>query len=229
MRTVQGVMEARERNSANSDSAKPKMIGTMRVTVTTRMQMTNAERTDMVTSRSTEHLWHASVTRHKVDQISSLRQCKYVVRWQKKSVSDMERVKSIGRYLVKKPRAECLFHWQQSGELEAYSDADSGGVKSTRRSVSAEVIMRGGRCLMEWTKKQQLVSLSTAEIELYAAVKSASEGLDSRVWQMTSVLCFLTTQRRCEPQRTGQSETRWYAEFVDTSGFQVRKVRHEEK
>ena len=213
MRTVQGVMGARERNSANSDSAKPNTIGTMRVTVTTRMQTTNAERTDMVTSRSTEHLWHASVTRQKVDQISSLRQCKYVVRWQEKSVSDMERVKRIGRNLMVKPRAECLF---QSGELEPYSDADWGGVKSTRRSVSAGVIMRGGRFLMEWTKKQQLVSLSTAKIELYAAVKSASEGLDSRVWQMTSVLCVWTTQRRCA-QSTAEdgSDTRNAGSAVD--------------
>ena len=37
------------------------------------------------------------------------------------SVSDMERVKRIGRYLVGKPRAVRLFLWQQSGELEAYS------------------------------------------------------------------------------------------------------------
>ena len=37
--------------------------------------------------------------------------------------------------------------------------------------------MRGGHCLEVWTKKQQGVSLSTAESELYAAVKTASEGL----------------------------------------------------
>ena len=37
--------------------------------------------------------------------------------------------------------------------------------------------MRGEHCLKVWTKKQQLVSLSTAESELYAAVKTASEGL----------------------------------------------------
>ena len=35
----------------------------------------------------------------------------------KPSASDPHRVKRIGRYLVGKPRAECLFHWQQSGEL----------------------------------------------------------------------------------------------------------------
>ena len=56
------------------------------------------------------------------------------------SVTDLERVKRIGRYLVEKP------HWQESGELEAYSDA-TGGEKVTRRSVSTGVIIRGGHCL----------------------------------------------------------------------------------
>ena len=75
----------------------------------------------------------------------------------KPSVRDMERVKRIGRYLAGKPRAKCWFRWQQSGELEAYSDADWGGDKATRRSVSAGVIMRGEHCLKVWTKKQHLV------------------------------------------------------------------------
>ena len=34
-----------------------------------------------------------------------------------------------------------------------------------------------GHCLKVWPKKQQVVSLSSAESELYAAVKTASEGL----------------------------------------------------
>ena len=58
-----------------------------------------------------------------------------------------------------------------------------GGIGMTTRagglirscSVSAGVIMRGGHCLKVWTKKQQVMSLSTAESELYAAVKTASE------------------------------------------------------
>ena len=62
------------------------------------------------------------------------------------SVSDMERVKRIGRYLVGKPRAQCLFHRQESGELETYSDADGGEDRSIRGSVSAGVAMRGGHC-----------------------------------------------------------------------------------
>ena len=74
-------------------------------------------------------------------------------------------------YLVGKPRAECLVHWQQSGEFEAYSDADWRGDNVNQLSVSAGVIVRGGHCLKVWTKKQQVVSLSTAGCELYAAVK----------------------------------------------------------
>ena len=45
----------------------------------------------------------------------------------KPSVRDMERVKRIGRHLAGKPRAKCWFRWQQRSELEAYSDAHSGG------------------------------------------------------------------------------------------------------
>ena len=60
------------------------------------------------------------------------------------TVRDSERVKRIGRYLAGRPRAKCLFRWQQSGELEAYSDADWGGDKATRRSVSGgETLSQG--------------------------------------------------------------------------------------
>ena len=85
------------------------------------------------------------------------------------SVRDMKRVKRIGRYLAGKQRAKCWFRWQQSGELEALSHADWGGDNATRRSVSAGVSMRDGHCLKVWTKKQQVVLMSTAESELYAA------------------------------------------------------------
>ena len=57
-----------------------------------RVQMTNDERDErddtndsqaqVVTSRSTEHSWRASVTCHKIEHISSLRQREYAVRWQ---------------------------------------------------------------------------------------------------------------------------------------------------
>ena len=74
-----------------------------------------------------------------------------------------------------------------------------GGDKATRRSVSARVIMRGGLCLKVWTKKPQVVSLSTAESELYASVKTGirragdperGKGLGDSMWAERSSVCF---------------------------------------
>ena len=152
------------------------------------------------------------------------------------TVRDSEPVKRIGRYLAGRPRAKCWFRWQQSGELEAYSDADWGDDKATRRSVSGEVIMRGGHCLKVWTKKQQVVSLSSAESELCAAVKTASGGLGEQsvakelghiVWAEPT-LGRLGNDGLGQSQRAGQSEARRHAESVDTGAIQVRQVRHEE-
>ena len=152
------------------------------------------------------------------------------------TVRDSERVKTIGRYLAGRPRAKCWFRWQQSGELEEHSDADWRGDKATRRSVSGGVIMRGGHCLKVWTKKQQVVSLSSAESELYAAVKTASEGLEVQsVAKDLGIFCELNlhldasaTMGLVNRRDTGQSEARRHAESVDTGGIQVRQVRHEE-
>ena len=47
----------------------------------------------------------------------------------KPALRDMERVKRIGRYLAGKPQARCWFRWQQSGELDVYSDADWGATR----------------------------------------------------------------------------------------------------
>ena len=66
------------------------------------------------------------------------------------SVLDMKRVKITGGYFAGKPRAVCLFRWQKGGELEGAFRrrlADWSGDRTTRRSVSAGVTMRGGHCL----------------------------------------------------------------------------------
>ena len=152
----------------------------------------------------------------------------------KPTMCDMDRVKRIGRCFVGKPRARCWFRWQQSGELGAYSDADWGGDKATRRSMSAGVIMRGGHCFKVWTKKQQVVSLSTAESKLYAAVKTASEGLGVQsVAKDLEIACGLNLHMDasvtvCLVNRggLGKVETRRHAQPVYTGGIRVRKARH---
>ena len=67
----------------------------------------------------------------------------------------MERVKRIGSTPRWEAESKVLVPLAaESGELKAYADADWGGD-----------IMRGGHRLKVWTKKQQVVSLSTAESE----------------------------------------------------------------
>ena len=91
--------------------------------------------------------------------------------------------------------------------------------------------MRGGHCLEVWTKKQQVVSLSSAESELHAAAKAASQGLGIQsVAKDMGIECKLTQHlpQFGQPQETGESETRRCAVPVDRGGFQVREICHKE-
>ena len=94
--------------------------------------------------------------------------------------------------------------------------------------------MRGGHCLKVCTKKQQVVSLSSAESELYAAVKTALEGLGIQsITKDMGMSCGLNlhldgSATMCLVKRPGQGKARRCAEPVDTGGFQSRVIRHEE-
>ena len=88
-----------------------------------------------------------------------------------------------------------------------------------------------------WSEKQQVVSLSTAEIELYAAVKTASERLGIQSVARDLVISrglnlHLDASATILPgqsQRIGQGEACRHAESVDTGSIQVRQVRREEE
>ena len=188
---------------------------------------TTARDSQVVIKRSTtEHLWHASVTCHKTDQISSSR-CAISI----PPVRDVERVKRNGRYLSGKSIAKCLFRWQQGDELEAYSDADWDGDKATGRSVSAGVIMRGGHCLKVSTKREQVVSLSTAEGELCAAVKPAPEELAIQsVEKELGTVCWLklhldASATMCVVNHRGLGK----AKHVDTQNLWIQESSKSKK
>ena len=87
-------------------------------------------------------------------------------------------IKRVGRYLVGRPRAVCVFRWQDKvGRVNAYADADWGGDRATRRSVSGGCLFWGSHCVKYWARKQQVVALSSAESELYAGLKTATEAI----------------------------------------------------
>ena len=71
------------------------------------------------------------------------------------------------------------------------------------------------------TKKQQVVSLSTAESELYSAVKTGNselgEGPGDRMQTESAPGC-VSNNVPGQPQGFGQDETRERATLVDTRG-----------
>ena len=89
----------------------------------------------------------------------------------------------VGRYLIGLPRVCYRYGWQspQSG-IEVFSDSDWAGDRATRRSTSGGAIYHGNHLIRAWAKKQAVISLSSAEAELYAACKAASEALGTQAY-----------------------------------------------
>ncbi|CAE7566837.1 RE1 [Symbiodinium sp. CCMP2592] len=60
--------------------------------------------------------------------------------------------------------------------IETFSDADWGGCRSTRRSVSSSVILCNSKFIHAASKTQKSIALSSAESEFGAAVSAAIDG-----------------------------------------------------
>ena len=91
---------------------------------------------------------------------------------------DWEFLKRIGRYLLFMPRATIFYQWQgDQSELTVFTDTDWAGCRTTRKSTSGGMILRGSHLIKSWSRQQNLVSLSSAEAELYGLVKASSEAL----------------------------------------------------
>ena len=88
------------------------------------------------------------------------------------------RLKRLGRYLKGKPRLVIKYDWQKPlGKLTANSDSDWAGDKQTRKSTSGGIIRIGSHFIKSWSKGQTTIALSSAEAELYAILRTASESL----------------------------------------------------
>ena len=94
---------------------------------------------------------------------------------------NLEALKRFARYLVGKPRVVLHFIWQADPQsLDVWTDSDWAGCARTRRSTSGGALMRGSHVLRTWSGTQATVALSSAEAELIAAVRGASEALAAR-------------------------------------------------
>ena len=156
----------------------------------------------------------------------------------KPSVLDMERVKRIGRYFAGKPRAKCWFRWQQCGELSAYSDADWGGDKATRRSVSAGLIMRGGHSASRCgPRSSKWCHCPSPRASCTPQSNRHQNGLGSRAWQKTwEISCRLNlhldaSATMCLVNRRGMDKAKhvdmqdlWILEASKSGKFVTKKV-----
>ena len=87
-----------------------------------------------------------------------------------------QELKRLGRFLKGKPRLIINYTWQDPiNNLTAYSDSDWAGDKKSRKSTSGGVITVGSHYIKSWSKNQSVIALSSAEAELYAIIKTASE------------------------------------------------------
>ena len=113
------------------------------------------------------------------DRVDLQYACKEVSRrMAKPRCQDWQLLKRIGRYLVGAPRFEQIFKWDgRPAHVDVYTDSDWAGCKTTCRSTSGGAMLWGKHCLKTWSSTQATVALSSAEAELYALTKGASQGL----------------------------------------------------
>ena len=91
------------------------------------------------------------------------------------TAGDWLRLKRFGRYLKGRPRLQQTFEWQAARTImKTFSDADWAGRKQTRRSTTGGCITIGAHTIKSWSKTQSFIALSSAESELYAAVKASA-------------------------------------------------------
>lgn len=91
---------------------------------------------------------------------------------------DWQVLKRVGRYLISRPRAACLYKWQSAPcDVWSCSASDWAGDKASMKSTIGGCLWHGAHLLKVWSKTQAAISLSSAEAELYAAVHCAAEAL----------------------------------------------------
>ena len=88
------------------------------------------------------------------------------------------RLRRLGRYLLGNSTMIQKFQFEQSGnKILADGDSDWAGNKMDRKSTSGGVLRMGSHAIKSWSSTQQTISLSSAESELYAMTKAATQAV----------------------------------------------------
>ena len=91
------------------------------------------------------------------------------------------RIKRIGRFLKDSPRMASLYRWRPIDLLiNVFVDANWAGCIKSRRSTLGGATFWNGQFIKAWSRTMHVLALSTAESELAAVVKGATEGLGAQ-------------------------------------------------
>ncbi|KAJ9548285.1 hypothetical protein OSB04_020828 [Centaurea solstitialis] len=101
----------------------------------------------------------------------------------KPKVSHLKAVKRIFRYLKGTINLGIWYPKGSGYELTGYTDADHGGCKLDRKSTTGHIQFLGDKLVSWASKKQNCVSLSTAEAEYVAAASCCSQ----IIWMRTQL------------------------------------------
>lgn len=93
------------------------------------------------------------------------------------SEAHMEAVMKILRYLKSCPGAGLMFRKQENREIKVFTDADWAGSRTDRRSTSGMCSFVWGNLVTWRSKKQSVVSRSSAESELRSLAHGVCEGI----------------------------------------------------
>jgi len=154
------------------------------------------------------------------------------------TLGDVVRIKRVIRYLKGSPRVVNMFKWQSSeSNLEIYSDSDWAGCAKTRRSTSGGIVMRGSHMLAHWSSTQSTVALSSAEAELNALIKAASETLgilnmlkamgkdfNAKIFTDSSAAKGIVHRIGCGKVKHLEARQLWIQEAVLRKMIQVKKI-----
>lgn len=93
----------------------------------------------------------------------------------KPSVAHWELAKRVVRYLKGTKNMGVLYKKEADIKIEAHSDADFAGDKSTRKSTSGVIVSVAGTPVVWKSRLQSVVAMSTTEAELIAGVDACKE------------------------------------------------------
>ncbi|XP_015160754.1 uncharacterized mitochondrial protein AtMg00810-like [Solanum tuberosum] len=89
--------------------------------------------------------------------------------------SHMEEALRVVRYIKEAPDLGLFMPAENTSQLLAYCDSDWGSCSETRRSVTGYLVKFGGALISWKSKKQEIVSRSSAEAEFKSMANSAAE------------------------------------------------------